>query len=225
MTTYDAIAEIAKENPEKIVYLGSKSSFLWIDTAYKMLKKLDFIDFSCREELRASLNTLYHKIELVSTKIAEFAEDDELDEECKDKLESLKARREMLKGWANISQIYFDKWKHISHRTVLDKRTRITDDGITIIIVGNENGHYWSYDEITEDDYTASETAENCQNKLKCVKKRPHIKVYCRELNTTFESASMCARLLGINKTTVHRALGRDTPCKGYHLIRVNADE
>lgn len=164
MTTYEAIAEIAKENPTQLVYLGAKSNFLWIDTAYKLMKKLDFIDSFCREEAKASLNTIYHEIELVSTKIAEFAEPDKLGEEGKEELESLKARRVLLNDRAKLSQSYFDKWKHISSRTVLDKRTRITDDGITIIIVGNENGHYWSFDEITEEDYTASETYESTPN-------------------------------------------------------------
>lgn len=216
MTTYGAIEEIAKTEPSRLVYLGSKSSFMWIDTAEKMLKKLPFLDDLYHKECESNLRKAKCEYSACENDLADCE-----DPEAK---EILEARRTVLAARLNRAQRNLDNWAFLPERNVLDKRYRITDSGITIIVSGSEHGHYFLKDEISEDIYKASECGvepPKSFNKNGC-----GTRVFCDETSKVYESMHSCARCLGVSAGSVKYAVDHNIICQGkYHIHVVEDDE
>lgn len=147
---------LKKLDPNEMVYLGCKdgSSWLYIETAEKVLENLEKLDSKFRRDAERKVNNAQEKLDVIPAFIVDTQN---LIKKCTDEeeLEILRAKRakyeteyvsafETKKKW----KPYFDLWKKLEKREVIDTYKHTSDIvGTCIVIEGMDLGSLWFYNE------------------------------------------------------------------------------
>lgn len=138
MKLYEFLAE---RNPEEMIYLGSKCSFIWIGTAAEIIEKLDELNNIHLQRINNRIKRCIGNIRGAANRVILYKECD---------IEAvamiLKNTHTELHELKNIR----DEWTHLRDREVKSTYPHdiIKPYGLVVLFEGNEHGDYWLYEEV-----------------------------------------------------------------------------
>ena len=137
---------LLKINPDVVVHIGSKSSFFCICSAQELIRNIDDISEKVHSDWKESYEKHRRNLERTLQNMPEFSES------------GIKEYESLMDSWTNKVMIQIQSLKideanikefiPLKERKVKDTYERMSQDGICVILEGNEIGKYWSIDEV-----------------------------------------------------------------------------
>ena len=144
-TLGEALTALVREGSEEVIHLGAKSAYFLIGTVPQIDGELDRVSEDCQKRYFERATELKTKLAMAATKAVYDGEMDYM--EYADKLSRLSKEIEgSVKEYRSALKRH-ETFVPMRERKIKDAYSRETEEGISIIITGCEEGAYWTRQE------------------------------------------------------------------------------